>query len=149
MKREEIVRQARKFLGVPFQHQGRSIRGIDCVGLVLCVAEGLGIRDSAGKPIGRHLYEGYSAQPLSNVVQDRCNEHLVRKTVKDMREGDVLTLAIPSSPCHVAIVGLNPLGEFTLIHAYAGGAKKCQEHPIDLKWCNRIVNCYSFPGVED
>lgn len=149
MKREEIVSEARRFLGAPFRHQGRSIGGLDCVGLVLCVAEGLGIRDTAGNRISRYMHEGYAAQPLSNMVQDRCNEHLVRKSIKDMREGDVLTLAIPSSPCHVAIVGLNPLGGLTLIHAYAGGAKKCQEHPIDLKWNNRIVNCYSFPGVED
>lgn len=42
---ERIVAQARTYLGVPFHHAGRSRAGLDCAGLLLCVARDLGLTD--------------------------------------------------------------------------------------------------------
>lgn len=39
---DKIIAEARKWLGVPFHHQGRNQHGIDCIGLLVKVAEGVG-----------------------------------------------------------------------------------------------------------
>jgi cell wall-associated NlpC family hydrolase len=41
--REQIVEEARKYLGVRFRHQGRTVAGIDCAGLILNVGNDLGL----------------------------------------------------------------------------------------------------------
>lgn len=38
----QVLRSARKSLGVPFVHGGRSVRGLDCVGLFASIAHDLG-----------------------------------------------------------------------------------------------------------
>lgn len=37
MTREEVVEEARGYLGTPFVHRGRALWGLDCVGLVVAV----------------------------------------------------------------------------------------------------------------
>lgn len=148
MKREEIVAAARQYIGTPFQDKGRRLgQGLDCVGLVLCVAHDLGAVSKTGVALTRDLYNDYTAQPVGNFVHLKCHEHLIAKAVTDMRAGDVVTMALPSAPCHVGFIGDSPNG-LTLIHAYSGGGKKCFEQLIDHAWKRRIVGCFRFPGVE-
>lgn len=40
---QNIVDAARRFLGAPFLHQGRTPNGIDCIGLLVVAARGAGI----------------------------------------------------------------------------------------------------------
>jgi len=40
-----IVEEARKYLGVRWKHQGRSLNGVDCLGLVARVYGDLGLID--------------------------------------------------------------------------------------------------------
>ena len=144
----DIIAAARKYLDTPFQDKGRRKgQGLDCVGLVLAVCDDLGILDKNGEPITRFLYMDYPSQPVGNYVHQRVHQHMIAKAVRAMQPGDVVTMAVPASPCHVGIVGENVNG-LTLIHAYGGGPKKCIEHLIDFKWQRRIVGCFSIPGVE-
>jgi len=39
----DVVAQARKYMGVRWAHQGRSPAGMDCAGLVIRVAQDLGL----------------------------------------------------------------------------------------------------------
>lgn len=146
--REEIVTKAREYIGTPFQDKGR-MKGmaLDCVGLLLCVGKELGLHSTQGFPIDHDYYAGYSAQPVGNFVQQACGAHMVRKALTAMQPGDVVTMAIPSAPCHVAIVGSGPHG-LTLIHALDGGARKCVEDRLDYRWQSRIVSCFAYAGVE-
>ena len=147
--RAEVVAAARHYVGTPFADKGRRAgQGLDCVGLVLCVAEDLGLVDKHGVPFTRTMYNDYSSQPAGNFVHLTCHQHMIAKGLPAMRQGDVVTMAVPSAPCHVGIVGLDSTGMFTLIHAYAGGGAKCIEHEITLQWKRRIAGCFSLPGVE-
>ena len=40
---EQVASASRKYLGAPFKLHGRDERGIDCVGLVVCVAKQFGL----------------------------------------------------------------------------------------------------------
>lgn len=113
------------------------------------IAEALELSDRHGVKLTGQSYANYDPQPVGTYVQDVCHQHLVVKSARDMKPGDVLTLKVETAPCHVAIVGQRPDGVLTLIHAYSGGLAKVVEHPIDYRWRRRISCCFSFSDVED
>jgi hypothetical protein len=130
-------------------HQGRiKGLGIDCVGIPLCVAGDLGLKDKDGLAMNGKLYASYSPQPDGNHVHRMCQKHLVQKPVREMKPGDVISMKVESAPCHVGIVGEDANG-LTIIHAYSGMMNKTIEHSIDAKWRRRIAGCFAFPEVED
>ena len=109
--REEIVAAARSWIGVRWQHQGRSrAGGIDCVGLLVVVAHSLGIAitDSAGyrrRQDGRQL-----------LFQLECQ--LDKKFVTDWKEGDIAVFEESAFPIHVGFLA-GQVGAGTVIHAHA------------------------------
>jgi len=163
MRREDVIAKAREFLGTPLAHQGR-IKGkrIDCVGLVLCVADELGLFDKNGNSLGRNDHLNYGPQPLGNLVHETTKERLVLKweasqktPMPELTPGDVLTIRNPSAACHAGIVSsLN--GSLSIIHAYAVGPElpglrnkqRVCEHVIDADWRRRIEGIFEFPGVQ-
>lgn len=149
MTGQDIVAEARKWLGTPFKAKGRLLgHGLDCVGLPLMVAEGLGLQDRHGQPLNGACYSTYSDQPVGTYVHDMCLKHLVAKPVREMKPGDILTLNVSTAPCHVAIVSEDHKKRLSIIHAYSGGPAKVVEHLIDIKWRRRIAGCFSFPEVQ-
>lgn len=148
--RTQVVAAARRYVDTPFQDKGRMLGvGLDCVGLPLMVAGDLGLSDKNGIPMNGARYADYTSQPLGNYVHRMCMKDLIFKPMSEMKEGDVLSIAVLTAPCHVAIVGRDASGQLTLIHAYSGGMGKVVEHPIDLRWKRRICACFTIPGVVD
>jgi NlpC/P60 family putative phage cell wall peptidase len=147
ISRELVVIRARSYVGSPFVHQGRQLgRGIDCVGLVLCVAEDLGLRDSAGVPFLRGDYVSYSAQPVDRFVHEECIKRLtVKAPLDELLAGDVLSMRVPHLPTHLAIIAIRS-GVQYVIHAYNGNGKVV-EHVLSEPWRRRIVGSFSFPEV--
>jgi cell wall-associated NlpC family hydrolase len=135
---EALVAEARRWLGTPFRHQGR-IRGegVDCIGLVLEPARALGLTD--------YRPGAYSRLPDAGTLQCELARHLVTVTKAGMRPGDVLLVAAPLSPCHLALVG-ELGGAPTMIHA-SGPIGRVVEHGIDAVWEGRIRGVYRFPGL--
>src|SRR6266478_5345302 len=122
--RAEVISTARQFVDTPFHHLGRSKgQQLDCVGLVLCVAEDLGLKDTSGVQFNRSDYPNYSPQPVGRFVHEECRRRLVLKSVTDLKPGHVMTMHIPTDPCHAAIISEQG-GVLYMIHAYAGGEEK-------------------------
>lgn len=145
--RAQIVAEARKWLDTPFGHQQRLLhKGLDCVGLPMMVGEALGLKDKNGEAIHGRMYIDYPAQPLGRFVHDLCAKHLIDKPVRLLQPGDVVSVMVPSAPCHLAIIGQGRMG-LTLIHAYSP-TKAVVEQPLDIKWQRRIAGCFYYPGVE-
>lgn len=142
----DVERHARSFVGTPFLHQGRRKgHGVDCVGLVLCVAEDLGLVDRDGRKFLRADYYDYGMQPAGRFVHDECAKRLIVKPQSDLTAGDVLSLRVPHLPTHTAIVALR--GEaLYIIHAY-NGAGSVVEHILSEPWRRRIIGSFTFPGV--
>lgn len=147
--RKQVVEAARSYIGTPFNHQGRT-KGVelDCVGLVLSVAEDLGIIGRDGKLVRRYDYRDYGPQPVGTEVLDHCKVRLVFKPIQDIKPGDVICTKIPENPTHTAIVS-EMHGVLHMIHAYSAGRQQCVEHIIDIKWRRRIVAAFAFPNIED
>lgn len=134
VERAAFVKAARSYLGVPFRHQGRSRRGLDCAGLFV----------AAISDIGRTFFNvaAYSREPLNSGLRTAVVTNLGDPIQKaDMREGDVALMRFRGEPSHVGIITNYPLGGFALLHTFAQ-MKKVVEHRIDEEWMRNIVGVW-------
>jgi cell wall-associated NlpC family hydrolase len=148
--RAQIIAKAREFIGTPFQHQARiKSKGVDCVGVVLCVGEELGVVCQDGRPLLGNQYTDYGMQPAGTRVLEICIERLVRKNIAEMKPGDIVCMRTPTDPTHVGII-TSYGGVLYIVHAYDSPSfKMCKEHILDEKWRRRIVGVFEFPGTVD
>lgn len=130
MTPDDLVAAARAYLGTPFQHQGRTRKGIDCQGLLVCAGRDLGLDMS----MDRANYGTPNAQELLAVL----GQHARR-----------LPLPAPSGAVLVFVdrrwvhLGLStPRG---VIHALEG--KGVVEHGLRAPWGRRLKAAFAFPGV--
>lgn len=121
---------ARAYLGCPFQHQGRSRRGLDCVGLVvMCLAD-------CGRPV--EDITTYGREPHSGLLES----HLLRAFGPaihrdEMQPGDIVAIDFAGAVRHVGITGDYPYGGLSLIHTDQSLGQVI-EHRLDAKWAARI-----------
>lgn len=132
--REELVREARSWVGTRFRHQGRTRNGVDCIGLLVCSARAVGLElvdrtDYARRPDGRQLAAELRAQ-------------LVPIELAAALPGDVLLLSFDRSPGHVALVS-----DAGLIHA-AALLRRVVEHRMDELWRGRVRGAFRFRELE-
>lgn len=132
---DELISNCREYLGVPWQHQGRSKRGVDCVGFIL-----IGLKN-----IGIHMLEikGYSRKPdgvaLKAIMDKQPNLHRVFPPYK---RGDIALFKIKRDPQHVALLTESITADLGMIHSYNGGSKMVVEHDFADYWKNKVVAVY-------
>lgn len=130
-----VLATARSMLNWKWRHQGRTPRGIDCLGLVaLSIGAVRPVRDR----------EGYGREPYNRQLRASLVEHFGPPVARaDLRPGDVVTMRWTGEERHVAIVTDHPEG-LGLIHCYhlaPGGAAggRAIEHRLSTDYLNRIV----------
>ena len=140
---QDVVAEARRWLGTPWRHQAR-LRGVgvDCGGLVVCVAQALGLPVQDHAPGYARLPDGVS---LRACVESQCTR------IPELEPGAVLLMRWADAPQHLAIVSTLP-ERFGIIHAWAG-IRRVVEHGLTAEWQGRIVRddagplIYRLPGV--
>lgn len=135
MTPDEVISAARACVGTPFRHQGR-IPGValDCAGLVVAVAEMLGIPHAD--------QTGYGRLPSNGQLEAALDEQTcLNRALGDPLPGDVLLMTFTKHPQHLGIF----TGE-NLIHSWQI-AGKVAEHRMDAAWLRRVVRIYRFVGV--
>lgn len=140
IKRQEIVDLARTYLGVKWQHQGRTREGIDCAGLVVVVGKELGLIDFD--------MTNYRRRPdKDHFVQFFAQGGGIRKRIIDAKPGDVLVMRESTYPCHSVIVS-EKYDVPHIVHAHMPRRVVFEEQLIG-EWLEKRVACFSFPGVAD
>lgn len=135
--REDIVTEARKYIGTPFHHQGRLIGvGIDCVGLLTCVMRSLGLSE--------YDNTSYAREPSNGLLTKELQAHLDEIPLEDVREGDVLVFWFGRKKRNPQHVGIRT--DRGMLHTYAD-VKKVVEHGLTAKWTRRLCGAYRFRGV--
>ena len=131
--RNELVRIARTWLGVPFAHQGRNRAGVDCGGLLIVV----------GREAGLEIIEpdAYSMSPDPAVIRTSLLAHCDPIQISDAQPGDVYWISFAGEPRHVALAS-----DIGIIHAWAS-PKKVVEHRVDEQWRRRIQAAYRPRGL--
>jgi len=134
--RADLIAVAREYLGTPFHHEGRLKGiGVDCVGLLICVARDLGL--------SHRDVTGYPRQPSGGRLRRELHSQLTLLAIADAEPGDIVLMA-DTQERHVGLLASHPLGMSSLIHADAW--RRCViEHRLDMMWHARIVAAYRFP----
>lgn len=147
--REQIVRQARSWLGTRWHHQA-STKGVgtDCVGLVRGVAIETGVfpRDLASLP-GASQFLGYGRLPFKGMLEKGCGLYLQAISATEAGPGDLVVMEFNGQPHHMGVLGWHPCGGLSIIHAYAP-RRMVVESRLDDSLRARIVSWHRFPGVE-
>jgi len=127
---EKIISKAREYIGTPFHHQARVKGvGIDCAGLLICVARELGLQ--------HYDVQGYSKVPSGSAFERHLAANL--DEISAIEPGCILLMAFDSDPQHVAIC----TSETSIVHAYFE-VRKCVEHDLDAAWRSRIRRIYRY-----
>jgi cell wall-associated NlpC family hydrolase len=136
MLRSEISAAALAMVGTPFHAQGRLPGvGLDCIGVVVCVARQLGIPHSD--------LTAYPMRP-NGMLQPLLDAQLVRVR-REPQEGDVLLMSFEGEPHHVAVM----INGGRIVHSYnAKGVRKCVVQSYTDHWRSKVRAVYEFPGVE-
>jgi len=141
-----IIANARGFIGTRFHHQGRLKKtsahagGIDCLGLLVCIARELKIPSRAGGLVADVDELNYSHQPDTKKMHEILSTHLSTIPTGGISAGDIAIFIIDGSPQHMGIIS-DYAGAFGIIHAYAP-ARKVVEHALDDEWRNKLVCAY-------
>jgi cell wall-associated NlpC family hydrolase len=128
----DVIAEARSYLGVPFRHQGRDHRGIDCVGVPIAVGRTLGLwpHDWDTATYGR-LPTG----ELIARVAEKC------RRITAPVPGSLIVIAWTKLAAHTAIC----TGE-TMIHAYES-VGCVVEHGYRGRWIRMTHSAWALPGV--
>jgi NlpC/P60 family putative phage cell wall peptidase len=131
---EQIVAEARGWLGTKFFHSGREKGiGCDCSGLVLGCWHALSLTAWDF----RRYAPGGDAERLQAGLQQFCER------VEAPEAGDVLLLRLGRQPIHCGLF----TGQGTLIHA-CQDTGRVVEVPLDEHWGKRIVSVWRWRGQD-
>ena len=137
--RDDIVAEARSWVGTPFRHQGRRKgKAVDCAGVVIETGKELDLLD--------YKEEGYATQPDPTRMGALLERYLDPIDRGDLKPGDILWMRF-IEPMHLAIFSRLQDGRDGVIHAYSN-VGRCVEHGLDDKWLRRVHRCYRYRGVE-
>ena len=100
MTRQQFILEARTWIGVPWRHQGRTRQGIDCVGLLVRVAQDCGM-DAIDVTSYRRMGESQQLKAL-------CEQQLL--PITDYRPGDLLRMVTDTHGQHMGLVTDHPEG---------------------------------------
>ncbi len=123
----EFVLAARALVGVPYRHQGRTPRGLDCLGLLVLAASRCGIFPLQA---GRTDYGRAPLDELLAGLADYCDQ------VEGDEPGTILAIRWPGDrrAGHVAICA-----GATMIHSYSN-CRRVVEHGFRGKWREWVVS---------
>lgn len=141
ISRQQIVDEARSWIGVPFHHQGRNRLGVDCIGLVYLV----------GLTVGADL-RGYIDDPTYGRDPDARLHRGIARHAKRLNPmpldnpppGSILFFAFAKLPQHVGIASDKP-GFF--IHSFEPDGR-VTETRLDRTRRRLVRGIFDFHGVE-
>ncbi|MBL0918047.1 MAG: C40 family peptidase [Hydrogenophaga sp.] len=136
----KLIDAARKYVGTPFRHRGRSTASLDCAGLGVKAYADCGVVLPDLRHYGREPYQGGMERALTTAL----GEPVGHGPDADLEEGDVVVMHFNSEPHHVGLIGRTPYGALSLIHADSL-VGKVVEHRLDKAWRDRIVFVHRRP----
>lgn len=132
MTPDRVIDEARTWLGVPFLHQGRNRRGVDCVGLPIVIGQALGL-------VPANFEVANYGRLSSPELMQRLMQHCTR--IASPVPGSLVAIAWTKTAAHVAIC----TGE-NLIHSYQN-VGRVVEHGYRGRWVRLTHSAWALPGV--
>lgn len=131
MDKQRLVDIARAWLGVPWQHQGRTVNGIDCAGILIASVRqyGIPVEDIAG----------YSPVPSGFMMKRILLKYCKPISLSEIQVADILHMRFGSEPQHLALV--SRVKPTYIIHADSI-IGKVVEHILDSDWRSHCRGAY-------
>lgn len=145
--RDDIVAEARTWLGTAYVHQGclKGV-GVDCIGLVVGVLQQLG-RVAPDWWQGEGVaFSGYGRTSGAGVMLQGLRAHLYEVPVAEAQPGDVAYLTFGDGLHHAGILAPYRHGGLALVHALST-AGKVTEHRLDTAWRGYMRAAFAVPEV--
>lgn len=130
-----IVGTARSYIGVPWRHQGRTRRGIDCVGLIIRVGREVGVMD--------YDVSSYQRRTVGVEFLHHFRAAMDEVGIRGMAPGDVLVLRDGVYPCHSAILASKD-GRSTIVHAHALRRGVVEEYLDEDGWRAKLAAAFRY-----
>jgi cell wall-associated NlpC family hydrolase len=133
---QALVESARRLLGMRYRHTGRTVHGVDCMGVVLVAARHAGL--DLLKRTGYPDLKGYGERP-GRVLLEAIEQHCERITAPIV---GALLLFNPErgiSPQHAGLA----TDSGTVIHCVRG-RRRVVETAYRRNW---LHSCWRLPGV--
>ena len=127
--REEVIQHARECLGVRFQHQGKTKRGMDCRGLLIYAFNLAGLQV--------HDVSGYGREPDPEMMNKALLEVCYKVPFDHILPADIIYFRFNERPTHLALY----TGNNRIIHSYLQ-TRKVVEHEIDRSWWLSVAAVY-------
>ena len=138
--REQVVTEARAWLGTPFRHQGRTKFGCDCIGFPWGVAKALNLLEDIDLDSPKvKPYLGYGKAPIPSKFLGALKEHLVKIELVEVLPADLILFRGKLYPNHLTIAT-----EHGIIHCDAKFGRVV-EHSLDAKWKAKRLCAFRFP----
>ncbi len=144
--RNEIVAEARRWIGTPYRHQASLIgAGTDCLGLI----RGVWRNVVGGEPEVMPVYSADWSEPSGEEVLLTAAARWLRpKPLSSNDIGDVIVFRMRSTGVakHLGLTALRD-GVATFVHAYSDHG--VIETSLSAPWQRKIVGRFEFPqGVK-
>ncbi len=142
-KRQAIVREAKSWIGTPWQHQGRVKQnekfkgGVDCLGLIIEVGNAFQFLGE-----NRFDYKNYNRSPRDDDLLNEFDKHTIKVPVPEALPGDIVVMRIAKDPQHAAIMTF----DHSVIHACAKTGFVVETRLSPRLW-DLVRAAYRYPGV--
>jgi NlpC/P60 family putative phage cell wall peptidase len=150
--RQQIITEAREWIGTRFHHQGRVKKtmahrgGCDCIGLLIGVADAVGLNHH-GMSFSSLDRKDYAKLPDGVKLRAAFSYYLQEISTFEADRADILLFRFDKDPQHVGMISDKMGEQYQLIHCYAQ-ARGVVEHRLDKHWQEKIVAAFRFYGVE-
>jgi len=140
VKRSDIVRVAREYLGVTWRHQGSNRAGVDCVGLILAVGYELDM-----------IPRGLKVPPYKRIPNTTLLTYFDMAMTpclpKDVKNGTAVVFSYGGTPHHAGIVVDATTG--AIIHAYGTEKKVVIGYLHSNHKSRKFTRAYDYTGVQN
>lgn len=138
-----LVAAARRYMGAPFKHRGRTADGLDCAGLAWLAYADCGYTPPDLARYGRTPHRDGLMQAMRDALGDPVWQGMaIDRDI--LQVGDVVVMRFVQEPHHVAIVCDSVSHGLGLIHCY-GNIGRVVEHGLDAMWQERILAVFRRP----
>lgn len=137
-----LVAAARRYLGTPFRHRGRTERGLDCAGLAWIAYRDCGATLQDFRKYGREPNNDGLVTHITAALG--APVHVGPASYELLRVGDVIVMRFDIEPHHVAIVTPYPYGGLAIIHA-CGFNDRVIEQRLAPDMVKRITHVFRRP----
>lgn len=136
--RDAIVEEARKYLGVPWVHQGRNIHGVDCLGLIDVAVKKLGINIEHEANYSRFYNPGVLVAELFKYGCKQIDK-------EQGRHADLLLIKVGKFPTHIGFLTFKG-SERWFLHSFEVAGHVREERMHDMLW-RRVSHAFKLPGL--